>query len=136
MAIHESSHLIAVIGGKGGVGKSVFAANLAHAFVREMRAKVLLIDCDPKSCGDQNFITGIRHLMADQGLDTVKAAATFLGVKYMSLHKIMDGTNSPTVAQCITLCEKAGYSANWLLLNMGSRELIEPVPWDDAATAC
>lgn len=60
MAVHESSHLIAVMGGKGGVGKSVFAANLAYAFLKEMRAKVLLIDCDPKSCGDQNFITGIR----------------------------------------------------------------------------
>lgn len=60
MAIHESSFLIAVIGGKGGVGKSVFAANLAHAFIKEMKSKTLLIDCDPKSCGDQNFITGIR----------------------------------------------------------------------------
>ena len=60
MAIHESSFLIAVIGGKGGVGKSVFAANLAHVFLKEMKAKTLLIDCDPKSCGDQNFITGIR----------------------------------------------------------------------------
>ena len=60
MAVHESSHLIAVIGGKGGVGKSVLAANLACAFMKEMRAKTLLIDCDPKSCGDQNFITGIR----------------------------------------------------------------------------
>ena len=60
MAVHESSFLIAVIGGKGGVGKSVFAANLAHAFLKEMKAKTLLIDCDPKSCGDQNFITGIR----------------------------------------------------------------------------
>ena len=49
-----------MIGGKGGVGKSVFAANLAHAFLKEMKAKTLLIDCDPKSCGDQNFITGIR----------------------------------------------------------------------------
>jgi septum site-determining protein MinD len=60
LAIHESSFLIAVMGGKGGVGKSVFAANLAYAFLKEMRAKVLLIDCDPKSCGDQNFITGLR----------------------------------------------------------------------------
>ena len=60
MAIAEGSFLIAVIGGKGGVGKSVFAANLAHAFIKEMKAKTLLIDCDPKSCGDQNFITGIR----------------------------------------------------------------------------
>jgi septum site-determining protein MinD len=56
-----------VIGGKGGVGKSVFAANLAFAFRKEMRAPTLLIDCDPKSCGDQNFITGIRpqHTVMD-----------------------------------------------------------------------
>jgi hypothetical protein len=68
----------------------------------------------------ENFIAGIRHLMADHPeLDTVKAAAGFLGINYMSLHKIMDGTNSPTIAQCITLCEKAGYNANWLLLNQG-----------------
>ncbi len=60
MAVHESCHLIVVIGGKGGVGKSVFAANLAIAFRKEMRTPTLLIDCDPKSCGDQNFITGIR----------------------------------------------------------------------------
>lgn len=60
MGIHDSSFLIAVIGGKGGVGKSVFAANLSLAFLKEMKAKTLLIDCDPKSCGDQNFITGIR----------------------------------------------------------------------------
>ncbi len=60
MAMHEGSFLIAVIGGKGGVGKSVFAANLAHALLKEMKAKTLLIDCDPKSCGDQNYITGIR----------------------------------------------------------------------------
>lgn len=67
MPIHESSHLIAVIGGKGGVGKSVFAANLAFTFRKEMRAPTLLIDCDPKSCGDQNFITGIRpqHTVGD-----------------------------------------------------------------------
>lgn len=60
MAIHESCHLIVVIGGKGGVGKSVFAANLAFAIRKEMRTTTLLVDCDPKSCGDQNFITGIR----------------------------------------------------------------------------
>lgn len=60
MAIHEACHLIGILGGKGGVGKSVFAANLAFATMLEMRAKTLLIDLDSKSCGDQNFITGIR----------------------------------------------------------------------------
>src|SRR5690606_37483158 len=56
-----------VIGGKGGVGKSVFAANLAFAIRKEMRTTTLLIDSDPKSCGDQNFITGIRpqHTVMD-----------------------------------------------------------------------
>ncbi|MCB0412579.1 MAG: AAA family ATPase, partial [Bdellovibrionales bacterium] len=60
MAIHPNCHLIAVAGGKGGVGKSVFAANLACALMTEMRAKTLLIDADSKSCGDQNVITGVR----------------------------------------------------------------------------
>lgn len=60
MAIHENCHLICVMGGKGGVGKSVFAANLACTLMLEMRAKTLLIDLDARSCGDQNVITGLR----------------------------------------------------------------------------
>ncbi len=76
MAIHESSNLIAVLGGKGGVGKSVFAANLAHAFIKEMKAKTLLIDCDPKSCGDQNFITGIRPTKTVMDLAAFTGAIT------------------------------------------------------------
>jgi len=60
MALSPGSNLIAVIGGKGGVGKSVFAANFASALFVELRTPVLLIDGDAKSCGDQNVILGIR----------------------------------------------------------------------------
>lgn len=60
MAIHQNCHLICVLGGKGGVGKSVFAANLAAATLMELRTSVLLLDLDSKSAGDQNIITGIR----------------------------------------------------------------------------
>lgn len=60
MAISTNCHVIGVTGGKGGVGKSVFAANLACAIMSEMRAKTLLIDLDSKSAGDQNIITGLR----------------------------------------------------------------------------
>lgn len=89
MAIHEGSHLIAVIGGKGGVGKSVLAANLAYAFLKEMKAKTLLIDCDPKSCGDQNFITGIRPQK------TVMDLASFTGaITSQSLNTLV--TNHPS----------------------------------------
>lgn len=67
MAVNPNSHIIGVTGGKGGVGKSVFAANLACAFMAELRVPVLLIDLDAQSCGDQNFIVGMREVrtMAD-----------------------------------------------------------------------
>lgn len=60
--IHSGCHLICVLGGKGGVGKSVFAANLAAALTLELRTPVLLLDADQKSCGDQNIIIGLRPL--------------------------------------------------------------------------
>ena len=53
-------HIIAVVGGKGGVGKSVFAANLALAYLMELRQRPLLIDLDMNSLGDQNLILGTR----------------------------------------------------------------------------
>lgn len=62
MALNPNCHIIAVIGGKGGVGKSIFAANLTAAFAIELRAPTLLIDCDTKSVGDQNLITGLKPL--------------------------------------------------------------------------
>lgn len=55
-----AGHIISVIGGKGGVGKSMFAANLAFAYASENRMKTLLLDFDQKACGDQNIITGLK----------------------------------------------------------------------------
>lgn len=55
-----AGHIITIIGGKGGVGKSLVAANLAIAYAAEIRAKTLLLDFDQKACGDQNIITGLK----------------------------------------------------------------------------
>jgi pilus assembly protein CpaF len=55
-----AGHIITVIGGKGGVGKSQVAANLAFAYAAELRAKSLLLDFDQRACGDQNIITGLK----------------------------------------------------------------------------
>ncbi len=68
-----AGHIITVIGGKGGVGKSQVAANLAFAYAAETRNKVLLLDFDQKASGDQNFITGIKSKK------TVKDLAEFNG---------------------------------------------------------
>lgn len=56
--IDSKCHLIVVVGGKGGIGKSVFAANFATAITKELKQHTLLIDADALSCGDQNFILG------------------------------------------------------------------------------
>lgn len=59
MSFNANCFIIGVLGGKGGVGKSVFAANLAVKLGQELKTSSLLIDADQKSCGDQNFITGL-----------------------------------------------------------------------------
>lgn len=58
MAIASKCHVISVCGGKGGVGKSIFAANFSVSLMQEFRAPVLLIDLDSKTCGDQNILLG------------------------------------------------------------------------------
>lgn len=73
MPISANCQLIAVMGGKGGVGKSVVAANLSCAFISELRAPTLLIDCDPRSVGDQNVIMGLKPTK------TLKELAQFTG---------------------------------------------------------
>lgn len=60
MAIQNTCHLLVVGGGKGGIGKSVMAANFSLALMQEMRTPVLLIDGDSKSVGDQNLMLGVK----------------------------------------------------------------------------
>ena len=67
MNLSEKCHVIAVTGGKGGLGKSVLSANLALAAQKEFKIPVLLMDLDSKSCGDQNVILGLNsHLNVEQ----------------------------------------------------------------------
>ncbi len=68
-----AGHIITIIGGKGGVGKSQVAANIAFAYAAELRAKTLLLDFDQKACGDQNIITGLKSKK------NVKELAEFTG---------------------------------------------------------
>lgn len=55
-----AGHIISIIGGKGGLGKSQVAANLAFAYAIEGKVKTLLLDFDQKASGDQDFITGMK----------------------------------------------------------------------------
>lgn len=72
--INPNCTLIGVIGGKGGVGKSIFAANFACALMTELRSQVLLIDADSKSVGDQNVITGLKPNKTLRELSTMTSS--------------------------------------------------------------
>ena len=71
--MNPSFHIISILGGKGGVGKSVFSANLSLAIMKELKSRVLLIDMDSESCGDQNVILGLKPLK------TISEIASFTG---------------------------------------------------------
>lgn len=59
---NTNGYLIAVVGGKGGVGKSVFSANFAVAMATDTKSGPLLLDADPQASGDLNMILGIKQV--------------------------------------------------------------------------
>lgn len=89
-----AGHIISIVGGKGGVGKSQFAANLAFAFASENRQKALLLDFDQKACGDQGLITGIKskktvkELSEFSGAIDPKSINMFVGMHKAGVHYI------------------------------------------------
>lgn len=56
----QGGHLIAFVGGKGGVGKSVVAANFAMALAMDSKVPVALIDADPAGSGDLALVMGVK----------------------------------------------------------------------------
>jgi len=60
MSVNPNCNIICVLGGKGGIGKSIVTSNLAAAFLQELKKSVLIIDADQKSAGDQGVILGLK----------------------------------------------------------------------------
>jgi pilus assembly protein CpaF len=58
----QAGHLIAFIGGKGGVGKSVVSANFAMALAMDSKISVALVDADPAGSGDQTLVLGVKKI--------------------------------------------------------------------------
>ncbi len=68
-----AGHIITILGGKGGVGKSQFAANFAFAYAEAIKSKIALFDFDQSASGDLNLITGMK------GAKTIKDLSEFAG---------------------------------------------------------
>ena len=103
-----SGFIIAILGGKGGQGKSQVAANLAMAYAAESRSKTLLLDFDQRASGDQNFITGlkskktVKDLSEFNGALDPKSVQQFI-VTHTSGMSYIGMPNDPTAAANINV---------------------------------
>lgn len=94
-ALKDVKHKIAVISGKGGVGKSTVAANLATALT--LRGyKTGLIDCDfhGPSIPKLLAIRGERPKKGDAGIQPV---VTDFGLQVISMDSLLPEKNSPVI---------------------------------------
>lgn len=67
------------------------------------------------------FIEAVIMLQSRFGLPNLKDIAVELDINYMTLYKIMDRSNRPTVDHCVTILVRGGYDANWLFLGKGGK---------------
>ncbi len=94
-SMNNIKHIIGVMSGKGGVGKSTVSANLANALLKQ-GYKVGILDADitgpsiPRIVG----IEDKRALMYPEGL---RAVETDNGLKVMSLNLLIDAEDTPVI---------------------------------------
>lgn len=81
------------------------------------------------------FIEAVLLLQAKLNLVNLKDISNELGINYMTLYKIMDKTNRPTVDQCITVIMRGGYDANWLFMGKGQKLASENISLKDIKAA-
>ena len=95
--------IVAVVSGKGGVGKSSVAANLAAAFALSgWRVGVLDADLNGPSIAK---MLGIRGRVLSIGADGVEPPLSALGVKAMSMDLLLPGDATPLTWAATTQAE-------------------------------
>jgi ATP-binding protein involved in chromosome partitioning len=86
-------HVLAVMSGKGGVGKSLISANLAAALASDGRA-VGVLDADLNGPSMARLL-GAAEASLRFGADSVEPAVGVLGVKVMSMDLVLAGDETP-----------------------------------------
>jgi ATP-binding protein involved in chromosome partitioning len=96
-------HIVAVVSGKGGVGKSTVSASLASAFALDgWQTGVLDADLNGPTIAKMLGVRGRRLSVAG---DAVEPPTTPLGVKVMSMDLLLEADDAPLTWQAPTQAE-------------------------------
>ena len=118
-------HTIAIMSGKGGVGKSSITANLASALALQGNsAGVLDADINGPSIAK---MTGVRGAQVEYGADGVKPAVSPLGVRVMSMDLFLKDDESPVLWDAQT--QKDAFTWRGTMEVSALREFLSDTEW-------
>jgi len=118
-------HTVAVVSGKGGVGKSAVTANLAAAFAREGRA-VGALDADLNGPSLAKML-GVRGRKLKVTAAGVEPAVTSQGLRVMSMDLLLPSDESPLTWDAPTQAE--AYTWRGSMEANAFRELLTDTDW-------
>ncbi len=119
------SAIVAVVSGKGGVGKSSLTANLANCFALD-GARVGVLDADLNGPTMAKML-GVRGRTLTVGADGVTAPTSALGVKVMSMDLLLPSDATPLVWEAPTQDE--AYTWRGSMEANALREFLADTAW-------
>ena len=119
-------HTVAIMSGKGGVGKSSVTANLASA-LRLRGHTVGVIDADINGPSIAKMM-GVRGQRIDYGTDGVKPALSPLGVKVMSMDLFLKDDETPVLWESQT--QKDAFTWRGTMEMSALREFLSDTEWE------
>ena len=118
-------HTVAIMSGKGGVGKSSITANLASALaLRGNRVGVLDADINGPSIAK---MIGVRGVKVDYGADGVIPAISPLGVRVMSMDLFLKDDETPVLWDAQT--QKDAFTWRGTMEMTALREFLSDTEW-------
>lgn len=71
-----------------------------------------------------NFIKAMHYIIAEEELGSEAGFATWMGMSKQNIYNVTHGRR-PSLDMIMTLCEKGGFNANWVLFNQGEPKIQE-----------
>ncbi|MDE0299540.1 MAG: Mrp/NBP35 family ATP-binding protein [Candidatus Poribacteria bacterium] len=123
--LQSVSHTVAIMSGKGGVGKSSITANLASALaLRGKRVGVLDADINGPSIAK---MMGVRGASVEYGTEGVTPATSPLGVKVMSMDLFLKDDDTPVLWEAQT--QKDAFTWRGTMEISALREFLSDTEW-------